>query len=104
MTNTAEHEPVLHATEARQGRRGRHVLWILVVSLVLVVAALFGTWWAKSGDLADANANNGATATAIAPAQTFNAPEPAPRQTDVQTPPGGVIGGATPDPVGTQTR
>ena len=28
--------PVLTTTEARQGRRGRHVLWILAVSMALV--------------------------------------------------------------------
>jgi hypothetical protein len=95
MTNAAEpeHGPVLHATEARQGRRGRHVLWILVVSLVLVVAALFGTWWARSGDLAATNVNNGAR---DVPAPTFDAPEPAARQTDAGTPAAGAAGPAAP--------
>lgn len=42
------HIPV---TEARQGRRGRHVLWVLLVSIVLAGLALFGSWAMKSGDL-----------------------------------------------------
>ena len=37
-----EHAPVLEATEARAGRRGLHVLAILVVSMTLAVIALFG--------------------------------------------------------------
>jgi hypothetical protein len=32
-----KHGPVLTTTEARQGRRGRHVLWILVISMALLV-------------------------------------------------------------------
>jgi hypothetical protein len=32
-----DHGPVLTTTEARQGRRGRHVLWILVISMALLV-------------------------------------------------------------------
>jgi hypothetical protein len=41
----------LQATDARQGRWGRHALWMLLASLFLVIIALFGTWWARSGDL-----------------------------------------------------
>ena len=33
-----EPAPVLTATEARQGRRGRHMLWVLGVSMGLIVA------------------------------------------------------------------
>jgi hypothetical protein len=47
----AEHAPEVAATDARQGRWGRHALWMLLASLALVVIALFGTWWARSGDL-----------------------------------------------------
>ena len=32
-----DHGPVLTTTEARQGRRGRHVLWILVISMALLI-------------------------------------------------------------------
>lgn len=30
--------PVLDATEARQGRRGRHMMWVLGISMGLIVA------------------------------------------------------------------
>ena len=30
--------PVLNPTEARQGARGKHLLWVLVISLGLIVA------------------------------------------------------------------
>jgi hypothetical protein len=43
------------ATDARQGRWGRHVLWVLLAGLVLVVIALFGTWASQSGGLASIN-------------------------------------------------
>jgi hypothetical protein len=46
-----EHAPEVPATDARQGRWGRHALWMLLASLALVFIALFGTWWARSGDL-----------------------------------------------------
>jgi hypothetical protein len=40
--------PVLNPMEARQGRRGRHVLWVLVISLGLIVviyAVMVGGIW-----------------------------------------------------------
>ena len=46
-----EHAPELDATDARQGRWGRHMLWVLLAGLVLVVIALFGTWAARAPDL-----------------------------------------------------
>ncbi len=39
------------ATEARQGRRGLHILIVLGVSIVLAAIALFAAWGMKSGDL-----------------------------------------------------
>ncbi len=35
---------VLEATEARQGRWGRHTLWLLIASTTLAVIALFAAW------------------------------------------------------------
>jgi len=34
----------MDATEARQGRRGRHAFWILAVSTTLAGTAVFLTW------------------------------------------------------------
>jgi hypothetical protein len=58
---------------AKQGLRGRHVVMILTVSLVLVVAAFVGAFLANGrpsfGQRETANATS---------AQMFNAPEPPP--------------------------
>ncbi|HVY34846.1 MAG TPA: hypothetical protein VG960_10530 [Caulobacteraceae bacterium] len=35
------HAPVLRATQARAGLRGRHVLWVLIISTALAALALF---------------------------------------------------------------
>ena len=43
--------PELDATDARQGRWGRHMLWVLLAGLLLVVIALFGSWAARAPDL-----------------------------------------------------
>ncbi|MDB5456405.1 MAG: hypothetical protein JWP92_1990 [Caulobacter sp.] len=51
--------PVLNETRARQGRRGRHVFWVLVISTVLAAIALFGAWAFRSGDLARTEPNVG---------------------------------------------
>lgn len=48
---TEEHAPEIEATDARQGRWGRHMLWVLLVSLTLAFAALLGAWVFRSGDL-----------------------------------------------------
>ena len=46
-----EHGPELEATDARQGRWGRHMLWVLLAGLLLVVIALFGSWASRAPDL-----------------------------------------------------
>jgi hypothetical protein len=52
-------QPVGHdelgATDARQGRWGRHVFWVLVISTALAVMALFGSWAFHSNGLQAAN-------------------------------------------------
>jgi hypothetical protein len=85
------HRPTLGATRARQGRFGRHVVWVLLFGTLLAALALFGAWTWKSGDLANANLNDGREA---GDAARFNAPEPAPINTtpaqkdaSMQTPP-----------------
>ena len=57
-----EHTPDLDATDARQGRWGRHMLWVLLAGLLLVVIALFGTWASRSGDLAAVDSKSRAVA------------------------------------------
>jgi hypothetical protein len=42
--DTADEEPaVVNATRARQGSRGLHILWVLVISIALAAVALFGS-------------------------------------------------------------
>jgi hypothetical protein len=64
-------ETHIEATDARQGLRGRHVLWMLLASTLLAVAVLFGSWMFRAGDLSAASASNTPTA---AEAQAAGAP------------------------------
>ncbi|MDP1737199.1 MAG: hypothetical protein Q8L23_07145 [Caulobacter sp.] len=56
---------VIEATDARQGRWGRHMFWVLVASTVLAVVALFGSWAFRAGDLAQADATSTPTAAEV---------------------------------------
>ena len=83
--------PVLAATPARQGRLGRPVFWVLVISTLLAAVALVIAWaWKAPGfsredaKLAGAHARRALTASAPEPAsvtqqQGSAAPAP-PRQ------------------------
>lgn len=77
--------PALNETRARQGRYGRHVLWLLLASLALVVLALFGAWAWRADDLATTDANAGYQA---ADAQVFDQGEPMAKQNEVNRTPG----------------
>src|SRR6478609_6874387 len=74
--------PVVAETRARQGRYGRHMMWVLLGGLFLVIAAFAAIYAFKAGDFARANSNNGPgnvnAAGGAPPAPAFNAPEPAP--------------------------
>ncbi|PXA85285.1 hypothetical protein DMC25_08145 [Caulobacter sp. D4A] len=74
-----EHSPTLKATRARQGRWGRHIFWVLVISTVLAAIALFGAWGMRSGDLASVQHNTGADTPAEAAQGTTV--QTAPKQT-----------------------
>ena len=67
--------PVLRTTPARQGRLGRPVFWVLLISTILAALALFAAWAWRAPEMADAERNNGKV---IAPTHAFDAPEPAP--------------------------
>jgi hypothetical protein len=71
---------VLNTTEARQGFRGRHVLWVLGISLGLIVAiyaVMVGGVW--NGRLSKPG---GQTLTTPDQAQTFHAEPSQPRQSE----------------------
>jgi len=75
-SHTEGGHPVLAATPARQGRFGKPVFWVLVVSTVLAVIALFIAWGVRAPALHEADAR--VDATRAAHATDFSAPEPAP--------------------------
>jgi hypothetical protein len=52
LTARLSGRPVLSATRARQGRFGRHVFWVLLVSTALAALALFGAWTWRAEDMA----------------------------------------------------
>ena len=71
---------VLNTTQARQGFRGRHVLWVLGISLGLIVviyAVMVGGLW--NGRLSRPGGQTVAPAQA---AQTFHAPPSQPRESE----------------------
>ena len=68
---TTDH-PVLAATPARQGRWGRHVFWVLVISTLLAALVLFGAWMFRADDLASTEAKSDGAAQ-----HSFDAPAPA---------------------------
>jgi hypothetical protein len=96
--------PAVGATRARQGRLGRHVLWVLVFGLALVILGFFAAFTWKSGDLASTEPNNAREA---ADARAFTAPEPAPvnaqpyqKDASAQTPPAKTVTETPPAPAG----
>lgn len=55
--NETEEHPVVAATPARQGRWGKHVLWVLIISTVLAAVVLMLTWGANSNRLGSVQDN-----------------------------------------------
>jgi hypothetical protein len=66
--------PTIGAARARQGRLGRSILWVLLISMLLVVLGFFATWTWKAPDLARVAPN---TATERADVRDFTASQPA---------------------------
>lgn len=81
LSRNSDHA-VLNATRARQGRFGRHVFWVLLVSTALAAMALFGAWTWQADNLASTEVNNGKQP---ADAQAFSAS--APSENTLQTTP-----------------
>lgn len=71
--------PRVNATRARQGRWGKHIFWVLVVSTILAAIALFGAWSFRANDLAAVEVNNGPATPAEA--QAYDTPQQPARQT-----------------------
>ena len=73
-TTRSNNHPVMGATRARQGRSGRHVMWVLIFGLALVILGFTAAFLFKADDLGSANVNNGPVNAA---ATGWTAPEPA---------------------------
>jgi hypothetical protein len=80
--NPGDHVDV-GATRARQGRYGRHMFWVLVASTLLAAIVLLASWGMRSGDLASVEPNNASEARDAA---SYQAPPPAPKQTEAPPP------------------
>ena len=75
VQNTTQDHPVVAATRARQGRWGKHVLWVLIVSTALAALVLMGTWGANSGRLSSVEGNQRAdSATEAQMGETIQTP------------------------------
>jgi hypothetical protein len=78
MALTSRYPPrTLNSTRARQGRLGRHVFWVLLVSTILAALALFGAWTWRADELARVDPTHHEEAVQ---AKTFDAPAPVARQ------------------------
>lgn len=73
--------PTVGATRARQGRPGRHVLWVLVFGLLLVILGFVAAYAWKADDLASTGTDSRRSA---ATSELFTAPEPAPINSAVE--------------------
>jgi hypothetical protein len=62
------------ATQARQGRTGTGLIWVLVFGVALTVLGFAATWAWKAGDFA--GASNSAERATPTGAATYNAPRP----------------------------
>jgi hypothetical protein len=76
---TEEAPQVMKATRARQGSWGRHIFWVLIISIVLAALALFGSWAFNAPNL---QGEGGWTRNTSDAPPMFDAPEPAPKIPD----------------------
>jgi len=67
--------PVVDAIQARQGRSGRPIVWVLVIGTLLAALALTLAWLWKAPALSRPGSQQ--TTASKATASTFHAPEPA---------------------------
>ena len=74
LSTRSASRPAMGATRVRQGRLGRHVLLVLIATLLLVVIGFFAAWTFRAGDLASVEPTPAAKQV---DAQRFDAPPPA---------------------------
>jgi hypothetical protein len=86
VQNQDEHGPVLTTTEARGASRGRHMAWVLGVSMVLIVVVFAVMWLGSATHLSGTGGQT--TADSKAAATGFKAPAPQPRESESGARPG----------------
>ncbi len=75
--------PVLSTTQARQGRRGRHVLWILIISMaVLAVGYAVMVVGVQGTHLSNPGGQTTVDQKTLQQSGGFQAPPSQPRQTE----------------------
>jgi hypothetical protein len=72
--------PVLNVTEARQGRRGKHVLWVLGISLALIIVGFFAVWMVHAPSLSGPGGSSAVSTHEQVPG--FKAPPSQPRESE----------------------
>ncbi len=84
--DTEEHAPVLTVTQARGAARGRHIAWVLGISMALIVAGFTAMYLYHLPHL---NTSSAQSAASSSQASGFQAPPSQPRQSENrQTTPG----------------
>ena len=80
VQNQDEHGPVLTVTQARGALRGRHMAWVLGISMALIVIGLTALWLTNAPGLLVGG--NQPTVNSQTVAKGFQTPPPQPRQSD----------------------
>ncbi len=89
--DTQEDHAVLSITEARQAQRGKHIAWVLGLSMALIILGFIGLYLYHAPHLLNGKSGGqtSADATTLQQAAGFNAPPSQPRESqNPQTTPG----------------
>jgi hypothetical protein len=71
----SESRQTIGATRARQGRFGRHMIWVLLFGTILAAAGMFLAWTWKPAGFSNAEGSNGTPGAETT--KTMSAPPPA---------------------------
>ena len=93
-SNIVDAEQTAGAQDTRQGRPGKRILWLLIVSAGAAAVVLLGLWFVSQGGFSQTNANDGGQAV---DAQAFQGDSATPPAADAPT---GPTGEARPAPTG----
>ncbi len=77
-----DHGPVMSVQDARQGQRGRHIAWVLGLSMLLIVAGFTGLYLYHLPHLSTTGSQSTVTSQQALGGQNFQAPPSQPRQSE----------------------